>query len=149
MDSPAKGAGLSILTTRGEDSNSPRYAGFREPPYRVALHDDSGDAIDLSDISASDISIAFQHYATGLVTTGTGEWEIIDAVNGKASYHWSADDVATSGTYWAYVTVQFPWQPTPTFFDRDLIVIDPWIGAIASMTIQDVISIVLSQSSLF
>lgn len=133
-----------ILTSRdGLIGNSPRYTGAISPPYQRYLKDDAGNAINLTGVSPSALSIVFVNQSNPLtVKSGSGTFSIPSgtANQGLASYQYSAADLATSGNWYAFWTVQITGEPGPRAFDPDFlsIIASPTAGGSPSVTIQDV-----------
>lgn len=135
-----------VLTTRdGLIGNSPRYTGHTSPPYQRYLKDDAGNAINLTGVSPSALSIVFVNQSNPLwVKAGSGTFSIPSgtASQGLASYQYGSADLADAGNWYAFWAVQLTGEPSPRAFDPDFlsIIASPSAsgGGSISVTVQDV-----------
>jgi len=118
--------------------NSPRYQNFISPAYSTQFKDDAGNTLALTGVAPSNMSFVLERLSDGMRIVGKGIWHITDATNGKASYHYHADDVAYTGAFGVFVTVLFPGDDASRAFNPDFISIFPWEGGTAVLSTQDV-----------
>lgn len=133
-----------VLTTRdGLIGNSPRYTGSISPPYQRYLKDDAGNAINLTGVSPSALSIVFVNQSNPLtVKSGAGTFTIPSgtATQGFVEYQYATADLASPGNWYAFWTCQLPGELSPRAFDPDFlsIIASPTAGGTPSVSVQDV-----------
>jgi hypothetical protein len=102
-------------------SNSPRYVGFIDPPYKVTLTDDSGAALNLTGCTGNSFTLTLLNVNDGTSKQGTGVWTTPADATGVASYQYSSADLAVAGMWAHYTTVKLPAEPSPREFDPELV----------------------------
>lgn len=89
---------------------SPWHVGQTDPFLTLTFLQDNYPQTKPSDLptSAAAYSFVMQDQATGIVTTGTGTFDVSEVTNGIVIYQPSASDVATAGTFKFWVKYTTP-----------------------------------------
>jgi hypothetical protein len=134
----------NTLTTRdGLIGNSPRYTGHVSPAYQKFLKDDGGAVINLTGVLPAAFALLMVNQSNPLsVKTGAGTFSVIaPATQGLMSYAYAANDLASAGNWYLFITVALTGEASPRVFDPDLLTINLFpssSGGGVSLTTQDV-----------
>lgn len=86
---------------------TPWAVGQLSPTWTVPMQRDGGTVMDLTGVTTGQLSLVIYSATYAKVGTGAGTFTILNARPGVVRYAPASADVATAGTYYVRITINF------------------------------------------